>query len=177
MIYPTPVNRIVVQGMTLFSEFNAGASTIKPGYLVMKGSTDDDVLICDGSTHNPTGWAGYEQASPDYKPANISTAYNTGDRLPVVSCKGGLVLATLATSQTIVNGDALACGTSSNAGMVVAATKMIVTSGSATASAVSATQPTVTGSAAITGTRVVGYAAQSVTTTSSTSFILVRSDL
>jgi hypothetical protein len=117
------------------------------------------------------------QAGPTFKPATVDTIYVVNDRIPVVSAKGSLVRATLATSQTITRGEALVA---TSAGMVVSASAIAATvgSGSATASAVDATRPTVTVTGSVpAGGRIVGYADQSVTTTSATASIIVRSEI
>ena len=177
MTFPAPTNKFVVQGKNdTFNESNAAAATIVPGYVLMKGTTDDDVLINDGA-HNPVGWAGYEQASPEFKPSNLATAYALNARVPVVSAKGCVVAATLATSQTIVRGDALITSTGSP-GMVCKATQLGVASGATAMTSAAANGVTdITGSAPAIGTRIVGYAEQSVTTTGSTATILIRSEL
>lgn len=177
MTYVIPENKIVAQGIPFAQECRVEtAANVYPGRLVKRGTTDDDVVVCTAAG-NPSGWAGYEQAAPAFKPATIDTIYVVNDRIPVLSAKGCLVRATLATSQTIVIGDALVAGAT---GFVTAAAAIAATvgSGAATASAVDATRPTVavTGSAPV-GGRIVGYAAQSVTTTGATASILVRSEI
>ncbi len=173
MTFTTPLNKIVVQGHAHTNESNAAVATLKPGFLAAKGTTDDDVILCTASL-NTVGWVGYESAAPAFKPANMTTAYATGDRVPIVSAKGSLVLGTLALSQTIVRGDALVAAAG---GLLQKATAMSVTTGAATASAVVSTTPTISGSAPMAGSRIVAYAEQSVTTTSATATILVRSEI
>ena len=173
----TTSNQLVVSGP--YTSIEARIETVAnvyPGRLVKRGTTDDDIVVCTAAGL-PAGWAGYDNASPAVKPATIDTIYVVGDRIPVVSCVGSVIRATLATSQTITLGDALVAGAT---GFVTAATVIAATvgSGAATASAVDATRPTVavTGSMPV-GGRIIGYAAQSVTTTGAIASILVRSTI
>ena len=136
----TTSNQLVVSGP--YTSIEARIETVAnvyPGRLVKRGTTDDDVVVCTAAGL-PCGWAGYDNASPAVKPATIDTIYVVGDRIPVVSCVGSVIRATLATSQTITLGDALVAGAT---GFVTAATVIAATvgSGAATASAVDATRP------------------------------------
>ena len=56
------------------------------GRLLTKEDTDYDRKVCTAMTA-PTGWLGYELASPQYRPASITTIYTVDDK--AVEHKGG----------------------------------------------------------------------------------------
>lgn len=56
------------------------------GRLLTRESTDYDRQVCTAMTA-PTGWLGYELASPQYRPAAITTIYTENDK--AVEHKGG----------------------------------------------------------------------------------------
>ena len=146
------------------------ATSMYPGRLVKKGTGDRDIVVATAGS-NPAGWLGYEQAAPSERPANKETAYAAGSVPPVLKGGGFVILATLSTSQTIAKDDPLVAA---DYGMVKKASALGIVSGatSVTSAAANGTT-TISGSA---GTeRIVGYAEESVTTTSSTATIKVRS--
>ena len=146
------------------------ATNMYPGRLVKKGTGDRDIVVATAGS-NPAGWLGYEQAAPSERPATMTTIYAADDVPPVLKGGGFIVLATLSTSQTVAKDDALVAA---DAGQVKKASALGIVSGSTgvTSAAANGTT-TISGSA---GTeRIVGYAEESVTTTSSTATIKVRS--
>ncbi len=165
-----PLNRVVVAGDPIYYPYKAKTATnLYPKRLVTKDTTDAEIKVC-GATDKPLGVAGYEQAPSPYKPADINTAYNAGDEVPViVGGSGCIVVLTLAASQAVNTGDVLVTAAD---GTVAKAAAITVASGSATASAVNATTPATVGDI---GEHVlVGRAMESVTTTGSTADIMVR---
>lgn len=56
------------------------------GRLLTREDTDYDRKVCTAMTA-PTGWLGYELASPQYRPATITTIYTVDDK--AVEHKGG----------------------------------------------------------------------------------------
>jgi len=111
-----PDNKIIAYApnTVLIQEEKAEATTIKPGMVVMKGTNDDDVVICDGVTKAPFGVAGYEQSflgaasSTSNRPANVATAYAKDARVPVLGGGGFVAMMTLAPGVGTVKGDLLA---------------------------------------------------------------------
>lgn len=120
------------------------AANMYPGRLVIKGTNDDDAVVC-GAAGLTFGWLGYEQADPNFKPDDVDTLYTVDHMAPVVYGGGFVLVASLASSQTIVKGDHLSAGA---AGQVV----KTVTTGV-----------------------VVGVAMETVTTTGSSADIMVLS--
>jgi len=165
-----PTNRIVAAGEPIVIQQNVETATnMYPGRLVIKGTNDNDIAVC-GAAGISTGWLGYEQVGTGM-PTTIDTIYAAGAQAPVLMGGGFVVVGYLAQSQTIVKGDRLVAAAG---GMVSKAAAATVTTGSATASAVVSTTPTVTGSVGIGGI-VVGIAMQTITTTSAEADILVLS--
>jgi len=111
-----PDNKIIAYApnTVLIQEEKAEATTIKPGMVVMKGTNDDDVVICDGVTKAPFGVAGYEQSflgaasSTSNRPANVATAYAKDARVPVLGGGGFVAMMHLAPGVGTVKGDLLA---------------------------------------------------------------------
>ena len=111
-----PDNKIIAYApnTVLIQEEKAEAATIKPGMVVMKGTNDDDVVICDGVTKAPFGVAGYEQSflgaasSTSNRPANVDTAYAKDARVPVLGGGGFVAMMHLAPGVGTVKGDLLA---------------------------------------------------------------------
>ena len=86
---------------------NAVAAQMLPGRLVSRDVGDYDVK--EGSALlAPEGWIGYASASPDYKPATMSTAYAVGDDIAIHNSGGFRVRASLAKGCSVVKGDLLA---------------------------------------------------------------------
>ena len=111
-----PYNKIIAYAPNtiLIQEEKAEAATIKPGMVVMKGTNDDDVVICDGVTKSPFGIAGYEQSflgaasCTSNRPANVDAAYATDARVPVLGGGGFVAMMHLAPGVGTVKGDLLA---------------------------------------------------------------------
>jgi hypothetical protein len=111
-----PDNKVIAYAPNtiLIQEEKAEATTIKPGMVVMKGTNDDDVVICDGVTKAPFGIAGYEQSflgaasSTSNRPANVDTAYAKDARVPVLGGGGFVAMMHLAPGVGTVKGDLLA---------------------------------------------------------------------
>ena len=111
-----PDNKVIAYAPNsiLIQEEKAEATTIKPGMVVMKGTNDDDVVICDGVTKAPFGIAGYEQSflgaasSTSNRPANVDTAYAKDARVPVLGGGGFVAMMTLSPGVGTVKGDLLA---------------------------------------------------------------------
>lgn len=111
-----PDNKIIAYAPNtiLIQEEKAEAATIKPGMVVMKGTNDDDVVICDGVTKSPFGIAGYEQSflgaasCTSNRPANVDSTYAKDARVPVLGGGGFVAMMTLAPGVGTVKGDLLA---------------------------------------------------------------------
>ena len=111
-----PDNKVIAYAPNtiLIQEEKAEAATIKPGMVVMKGTNDDDVVICDGVSKAPFGVAGFEQSflgaasSTSNRPANVKTAFATSARVPVLGGGGFVAMMTLAPGVGTVKGDLLA---------------------------------------------------------------------
>ena len=168
------VSNAIVQGGTVpIVEKDAQIETVAncyPGRLVKKGTGDKDLVVATAGS-NPSGWLGYEQAAPTEKPATMTTIYAVGDVPPVLKGGGFIILGTLATSQTITKDDALVPGAD---GMLKKATSLGIVSGAVDMTSAAANGTTVISGSAGTE-RIVGYADESVTTTSATATIRVRS--
>jgi hypothetical protein len=146
------------------------ATNCYPGRLVKKGTADKDLVVATAGC-NPAGWLGYEQAAPTEKPASMASAYAANSLPPLLSGGGFVILATLSTSQTIAKDDALVAD---DDGCVKKATALGIVSG-ATSVTSAAANGTTTISGSVGSERIVGYADESVTTTSATKTIAVRS--
>ena len=111
-----PDNKVIAYAPNtiLIQEEKAEAATIKPGMVVMKGTNDDDVVICDGVSKAPFGVAGFEQSflgaasSTSNRPANVKTAFASAARVPVLGGGGFVAMMTLAPGVGTVKGDLLA---------------------------------------------------------------------
>lgn len=147
-----PNNKIVAYGTpAMETEANVETATnMYPGRLVKAGSTAYDVVVCTAADLNPGGWLGYETCNPNYKKAAPTTIYEASDKVPIIRGGHFVIVAKLATSQTILKGDAL----------VAAADGMVAKKDDAEATH---------------DFPIVGYAEEAVTTTSSAADILVRS--
>jgi hypothetical protein len=167
-----PGNAILAAGTPLVTQKKVETATsMYPGRLVKKGTAVDDVVVntAAGACY---GWLGYEQCmDAAAMPASVDTIYEEGAQAPVLFGGGFVIVGCLTTSQTIVAGDRLVAAAS---GALSKATAAIVTTGSATASAVDAVTPHVSGSVGAEGL-IVAIAMESVTTTSEVADILVLS--
>jgi len=86
---------------------NATAAQMLPGRLVSRDVGDYDVK--EGSALlAPEGWIGYDSASPDYKPATMTTAFAVGDDIAIHNGGGFRVRTSLAKGCSVVKGDLLA---------------------------------------------------------------------
>jgi len=146
------------------------ATNMYPGRLVKKGTGDRDIIVATAGS-NPAGWLGYEQAAPSERPATMNTAYAAGDVPPVLKGGGFIILATLSASQNVAKDDALVADAD---GRVKKASALEIVSGSTNVTSTAANGTTIISGSAGTE-RIVGYAEESVTTTSSTATIKVRS--
>ncbi len=165
-----PANKILVAGNPMVMQQNVETATnMYPGRLVIKGTNDDDITVC-GVAGIATGWLGYEQQGIGM-PDDVNSIYAAGAKAPVLYGGNFVIVASLATSQTIVKGDRLVAAAS---GMVQKAAALVASTGSATASAVDATTPTIAGSIGAGGI-VVGIAMETITTTDTAADIMVRS--
>ena len=143
-----PINKIVAAGTPLVQELKVEtATTMYPGRLVQKGTNDDDIIVADSAVGNDlAGWLGYEQTAPAFRPSTPDTIYAQNDMAAVLNGGDFVIVACLATSQTITKGEAL---TSAAAGQLVTSD--------------------------LTAENVVAYAEESVTTTDAIADIMVRS--
>lgn len=145
------------------------ATNMYPGRLAKKGTADTQVVV-GTALCSPTGWIGYEQASPGNRPASIETAYAANDEVPILSGGKFNVLATLTTSQTVTKDDPLVAAAN---GMVQKAAALTLDSGSTDVTSAAANGAIISGS--IGDGVIVAYADESVTTTSKAKTIRVRS--
>jgi len=163
-------NAIVQGGYPNVDELNVETATnMIPGRLVKKGTADTDIVV-GTALCSPAGWLGYEQSAIVFRPKDKTTAYAAGDQAPVLSGGKFSVLATLATSQTIVKDDPLVAGAD---GTVQKADVLTIDSGATNVTSSAANGAVISGS--IGDAPIVGFADESVTTTSTTKTIRVRS--
>lgn len=113
------------------------AANMYPGRLVIKGTSDGNAVV-SGVDGLVTGWLGYEQADPNFQPADVDTLYAANDKAPVLYGTGFVLVASLAAAQTILKGDRLSPGaagqvikTVSPAVVVGVAMETVTTTGSA----------------------------------------------
>lgn len=104
--YTKPANKIIAAGDPLYEELQVETVTnVYPGRLVKKGTADHQCVIC-GEFENPVGWAGYEQAHADFKPADEDTIYKVNDWIPVLHGPG-MVLVASTSAAAVTKGDYL----------------------------------------------------------------------
>lgn len=106
MGYVEATNKIVLAGYGASVEMEAEEASMKPGMLVKRGSTVNEVKIGTDATVN-YGWLGYENSPAMWKPANIDTAYAINARVSVISGPGMVLRAIRKASETIIMGDKL----------------------------------------------------------------------
>ena len=101
-----PTNRIVYDTTNLHYETKKveTATNVYPGRLVMVGTNDDDVIVADGSTEDPIGWAGYINTCKNYRPATVDTIYSANDQIAVVYGPGMGIVASLASGENVAKG-------------------------------------------------------------------------
>lgn len=114
--FKKPDNKFICYGpnVILVQEHKAETDNIKPGLLVMNGSVDGKVKVCDGVTSAPIGFAGYEQSflgAPSVvsnRPENVDEAYATDAYVPVLGGGGFVGVGALAAGVAVKKGDLLA---------------------------------------------------------------------
>lgn len=116
-----PVHKIIAAGKPLVQELKVeNATNMYPGRLVKKGTADDDVVVSDGTDGGDiVGFLGYEQTAPVFRPSTVDTIYVINDQAAVLNGGGFVIVARLASGQTITKDDEL---TGAADGEVTAAT-------------------------------------------------------
>lgn len=113
MTVPTPTNKIVLAGRPAIIEECEieTVSGMKPGVLVTKDTTDDQIEVCTGSLY-PTGVLGYEDTNMLYRPATVDTIYAVTSRAAVLSGGGFIFYGWMAAeaSADVKKGDPLVPG-------------------------------------------------------------------
>jgi hypothetical protein len=112
-----PTNKVIVQGKPEVLDRTAEEAGIKPGMVVMAGTTQDLCKIHD-FTKGALGFAGYEQASePNFdttniygrnKPEGLTAAYASGAKVPVLYLANFVLLAYMYAGSAANKGDMLA---------------------------------------------------------------------
>ena len=167
-----PNNAIVVAGNPIVQELEVRTATnCVPGRLVERDTTDSQVKV-GTATGNVIGWLGYEQASKQYRPASISTAYAANAQAPVLSGGGFVMLGRLASGQNVSKGVRLVAAAN---GEVTAASALAVPSGATTVTS-NAAQPNISGAYGSQGV-VVAIAEESVDASAEAKDIMVRSQI
>lgn len=107
--FPTSTNVTVVDrsGIHVQTKKVETATNVYPGRLVMQGTNDDDIVVCDGTEGKAGGWAGYEDTVKKYRPATRSTIYQANDQISQVNGPGIVLVASLASGQTVAKDDRL----------------------------------------------------------------------
>jgi len=165
-----PNNAILVAGDPLITEFNVETATnMYPGRLVELDSGADDIEVC-GAAGNAIGWLGYEQANPEFRPANRATAYVANDLAPVLYGGGFVIIGRLASGQNVAKDTRLVAGAN---GELIAATAAGLAAGSTPVTSTAATG-VVTGSVGAQG-MIVAIAMEAVNASSAAADIVVRS--
>jgi hypothetical protein len=83
--FQPPNNQIVVAGDPTVQELKIETATnCKPGRFVMRGTNDDDIVVCNG-LKPPIGLLGYEQAHPSFKPDTRAGLYAANAMAPVLN--------------------------------------------------------------------------------------------
>ena len=112
---PTPTSKIILSGIPMKTEEAKveTATTMIPGRLVKKGSTDDDIVV-GTAVSNITGVLGWEESNPLQRPVDFDTAYTVNTRAKVHSGGGFEFYGWLGTECTaaITKGDPLLPGAS-----------------------------------------------------------------
>lgn len=104
-----PSNKIVVDSTNLHLQTKKveTATSVYPGVLLMQGTNDDDVVVCDGTEGKAAFWAGYEHTHKNYRPATIDTIYEANDQIGAVNGSGIIVYGYLLSGQTVAKHDRL----------------------------------------------------------------------
>ena len=102
-----PTNGIVLdsKNLTVWTKKVETAAEVYPGRLVIRGTNDDDIVVCTGSV--PVGWAGYEHTAKKYRPATVDTIYTVDSFIGVISGPGIKLVGSLALGVTAVPGTIL----------------------------------------------------------------------
>jgi len=104
--YIEATDKIVLAGKRSSIELEAEEAAMKPGMLVKKGTTENEVKIGTDATLC-RGWLGYEDTAVMYRPANIDTAYAINDRVAVINGPGMVLRAILADGTNVIAGNKL----------------------------------------------------------------------
>jgi len=177
-----PTGKIVVKGKYTMQELECETTTsMIPGALAKKGTTQSDVVVCTAAG-SPVGWIGYEQAHSRCRPADIDTAYAATAAepvgpimVPIISGPGTVIYALLfGTSQTVVKGDPLCPGALGTLVKATALTALVPTGGSYVMATSATPTMTIGGTLGAQGP-IVAIAEENVTTTSTMARIMVRS--
>lgn len=106
--YPIPTNVTVADrtGIRVQTKKVETATNVYPGRLVICGTNDDDIAVC-GVGGEALGWAGYEDTPLKYRKSSRSTIYEANDQIAVVNGPGIIVVASLASGQTVDKGTRL----------------------------------------------------------------------
>lgn len=104
-----PSNKIVVDSTNLHLQTKKveTATSVYPGVLLMQGTNDDDVVVCDGTEGKAAFWAGYEHTHKNYRPATIDTIYEANDQIAAINGSGIIVYGYLLSGQTVAKHDRL----------------------------------------------------------------------
>jgi hypothetical protein len=107
-----PSNKIVVDSTNLHLQTKKieTVANVYPGVLLMQGTNDDDVVVCDGTQGKAAYWAGYEHTAKKYRPATIDTIYVVNDQIGAINGPGIILVARLLSGQTVAKHDRL-CAT------------------------------------------------------------------
>ena len=168
--FTKPNNAILVAGNCIVQELEVKTATnCIPGRLVERDTTDSQIKV-GTAAGNVIGWLGYEQASKQYRSANISTAYAANAQAPVLSGGGFAILGRLASGQNVVKGARLVAAAN---GELTAASALAVPSGATTVTS-NAAQPNISGGVGSQG-HVVAIAEESVDASGGAKDIMVRS--
>lgn len=166
-----PTGKIVDQGVPLVDQVKVKtAANCYPGRLVIKDTTDNQIKV-SGAAGETLGWLGYEQAALNYKPDTVDTIYAVNDMAPLLYGGHFTIVASLASGESVAAGARLVAGAN---GELIEDTAAIATTGSATASVVDATTPTIDGSVGSDGI-IVAIARETVDASAAAKDILVLS--
>jgi hypothetical protein len=169
-----PTNRVIVHGdPAVYTYLIKTVANCYPKRLVTRDTTDAQIKAC-GATDVPVGILGFEQAPSPIQPATIDTIYVVDKDAPVIKPRSGdIYVLHLASGQNVTQGAMLVTAAAGEVTAAAALTGLCAT-GSATASAVDATRPTVAISGDYGVHVVVGYAEESVDASAGAADIMVR---
>ena len=121
---PKPTNQILVAGYPLVQILKVEVATnVYPGRLVKKGTGDDDIIV-NTAAGACIGWAGYERTIKKHRPATVDTIYAAGAQIAVLAGGNFVIVASLASGQSVAKGARLVAGAN---GELIAATALTVT--------------------------------------------------